>query len=54
MSVLKKHCILIVSGKNKIFSLPTYPQVKLLSRKGETNNILIYNVGLTSYSMGTV
>jgi hypothetical protein len=33
--------ILISEGQNKIFFLPTYPQVKLLSRIGETNNILI-------------
>jgi hypothetical protein len=33
--------ILKIEGKNKIFFLPTYPLVKLLSRKGETNTILI-------------
>jgi hypothetical protein len=33
--------ILMIEGKNKIFLLPTYPYVKLLSRKGGTNNILI-------------
>jgi hypothetical protein len=45
--------ILIIEGKNKIFFLLTYPWVKLLSRKGETNE-QYFNFGPIQANAGFV